>query len=604
MQSVEISLLGTPIIRVDGEIVTVERRKSLAIIAFIAATGQLHRRDELSGIFWSDIDQSRALANLRQALVDMKRVLPDDALESNRSILGMNADAPIAVDTRRFDRLLDAYKKSNDIEHLADAIKLYRGEFMTGFSLTDAPEFDDWQRIETERYRREAADALNQLARHFQDIGEIDIALNYATQLLEINRLDETVHRLLIRLYAENKKISEAMNQYMDCVRLLRDELGMDPQPATQKLYEDLLNLQIRPSETDPLMKIKVQNAGLAVDLPQTLYPPHPKGVIGRKDDLQRLKQQIGITGDDPTPMTIVTGTLGVGKSMLLASLAHDNDIESRYPDGVLWVRLGNKPDLKQELMDWATVFGIDTQHIGEAELAMRIRSMVQSRKMLLLIDDAWSASDAMTFNVGGDACAMVISTRFSSVARQLAGSPHAIVPLAPLADDDALQLLNWITPAAVERYPDELTVLIRRYDGLPLALQIIGRMIEIEMALGWGALDMLDNLLDSDAILEGRVPAEIEQEMQIARATLREYIQRIFEDVDVDVLDIAIQIAQHHPENEPFDVAQAGDIWQADNPRHILRALVEAGIVEIVGEGQFKLPILFQHYLLTIAPD
>lgn len=592
MASVEIALLGTPVLRVDGEIVTVERRKSLAIIAYLAATGQSHRRDELSAMFWGDVDQSRALANLRQALVDMRRVLPEEAIIANRSSMGLDLDADIWIDTQRFDHIQARFRQSSDYDALIEVEKLYTGDFMTGFSLNDTPEFDDWQRIEAERYRRETMEALDKLARYYQDIGDIEFALSFANRLIEINRLDEQAHRLLMRLYVANKQPTEAMNQYWEIVKLLDEELGLDPQPATNKLYEDILNLEVRPEDTDPLVQIK---------LPQSLYPPRPNLVIGRVDSLRMVKGRLGIDSNAVHPITVIQGSIGIGKSTLINELAHDPQVKINYPDGLLWVSLGRNPSIRSHLLDWANVFGLAVADASTDELTAHIRGVVQARKMLLLVDDVWQASDGLAFNVVGQNCAMLFTTRFASVARQLAPSPPDMYQLPPLTQDGSQQLLKTIAPTATERYADQLSTLTDTYQGIPLALQVAGHMLEDEIAIGWGAADMLQDLLNKDTILTGTAPADVARRLGQPSMTLRDVLRAGLEYIPIGLLLVLKKLVDDNDIDLEFDIEQASAVWGDSDPKTLLRQFIELGAVEVLGEGRFRIPALYALYLRSL---
>lgn len=86
--------------------------------------------------------------------------------------------------------------------------------------------------------------------------------------------------------------------------------------------------------------------------------PLKPALIVGRDHDLQALKQRIGIgvKGEGSAPVKVLTamrGWPGVGKTTLAAALAHDPDINARFPDGVLWASLGQKPALFGELAAW-----------------------------------------------------------------------------------------------------------------------------------------------------------------------------------------------------------------------------------------------------------
>lgn len=91
--------------------------------------------------------------------------------------------------------------------------------------------------------------------------------------------------------------------------------------------------------------------------------PLKPAPIIGRDNDLQVLKQRVGIpaTGEAAAPLKVLTairGWPGVGKTTLAAALAHDSDINARFPDGVLWASLGQQPGLFGELAVWGRALG------------------------------------------------------------------------------------------------------------------------------------------------------------------------------------------------------------------------------------------------------
>src|SRR2546423_1015617 len=78
--SVKLYLLGAPRLERDGVLVAIDRRKAVALLAYLALTGQTHRRDAIATLLWPDSGQTHARANLRHTLVVLKQTLGDDAL--------------------------------------------------------------------------------------------------------------------------------------------------------------------------------------------------------------------------------------------------------------------------------------------------------------------------------------------------------------------------------------------------------------------------------------------------------------------------------------------------------------------------------------------
>ena len=83
---------------------TVERRKSLALLAYLAATGQPHGREALAALLWPDADSERARAGLRRALVDLNAALGKGWVETEGDQIALRASADLCVDVARLPR--------------------------------------------------------------------------------------------------------------------------------------------------------------------------------------------------------------------------------------------------------------------------------------------------------------------------------------------------------------------------------------------------------------------------------------------------------------------------------------------------------------------
>jgi DNA-binding SARP family transcriptional activator len=243
----ELHFLGAPHIQHNRAPVAIGRRKAIALLAYLAVTGQIHSRDVLATLFWPELDQSRARAALRRNLSALGKALDGDWLDADRETISLRRDTGVWVDVEALRALLSA---SNTHVHpegdvcgeclasLADAAALYNDDFLAGFTLRDCPEFDDWQYFQRESLRREAAGALEQLARMHGALEEFEAAFSYARRWLALDPLDEQAHSQLMLLYAWNGQRNAALRQYQECVRVLEEELGVPPQAETTELYE------------------------------------------------------------------------------------------------------------------------------------------------------------------------------------------------------------------------------------------------------------------------------------------------------------------------------------------------------------------------------
>jgi DNA-binding SARP family transcriptional activator len=123
---------------------------------------------------------------------------------------------------------------------LIESVRLYRGHFMTGFSLRDAPQVNEWIFDRAEDLRERLARALTLLSEGLCSAGQPEEAIPYARRLVGLDPLNESSHRLLMEVYVEAGQHNAALKQYQACERTLRTELGVDPHPETRALYRRL----------------------------------------------------------------------------------------------------------------------------------------------------------------------------------------------------------------------------------------------------------------------------------------------------------------------------------------------------------------------------
>ncbi len=106
---------------------------------------------------------------------------------------------------------------------------MYHGELLAGFGLADAPAFEEWLLVRRETLHQQALTALHTLATACEQRGDHQQAHLYARRLLALDPWREESHRQLMRILARLGLHSEALAQYDTCRRLLRQELGSEP---------------------------------------------------------------------------------------------------------------------------------------------------------------------------------------------------------------------------------------------------------------------------------------------------------------------------------------------------------------------------------------
>ena len=161
-------------IELDGVPVSVDRRKGVALLAYLGVTAWMHSRDALATRFWPEHDQVTARANLRRTLSMLNASLRRAWLAIDRVNVALPPADGLWVDVVEFRRCLtechtNGYPDSTIcpqcVSRLEAASSLYADDFLAGFTLPDVPDFDDWQFRQAESLRLELSDTLARLAR-------------------------------------------------------------------------------------------------------------------------------------------------------------------------------------------------------------------------------------------------------------------------------------------------------------------------------------------------------------------------------------------------------------------------------------------------------
>jgi DNA-binding SARP family transcriptional activator len=230
MPELRVLLLGAPQASVGRTAVETDTRKAMALLAYLAVSEQPQRRATLAALLWPDTDEQKARGALRRTLSVLRTALGDRWLDAEGETIDLQRTG-VRVDVADFRR---AFRENR----LADAVALYRGDFMQGFSLRDSPEFDDWQAAQSDALRSEYAGALAQLSAAAEREGDLAAAIAHAKRRLGLDPFHEPAHRDLMRLYARSGDRGAALRQFREASLLLDKELGVAPVAETRALHD------------------------------------------------------------------------------------------------------------------------------------------------------------------------------------------------------------------------------------------------------------------------------------------------------------------------------------------------------------------------------
>jgi DNA-binding SARP family transcriptional activator len=366
MAWLSLCLLGTFRVDLAGEPVTAfGYDKVRALLAYLAVEADRpHRREALAGLLWPEQPERSARQNLSQALFKLRGAIGDHQasppfLNITPQTLQFDPSSNYELDVTAFTALLDACQAD---EHdrlefcnacrgrLVNAVALYRGEFLAGFSLGDSPTFEEWSLLYRERLGRLNLDALRRLAGCFEAQGEHEEALEYAWRQVELDPWQEEAHRALMRLLALSGQREAALAQYQTCRRLLDEDLGVEPAAETTRLYKQIVAWEVdrgaaeQGSSGDIFPSAPPPLRTPAPDTPPPFLssaPPPPSShasLVAREHELARLDGFLEETLSGRGRVVFVTGGAGRGKTALVQEFARR--AQAGHPD--LIVAWGN----------------------------------------------------------------------------------------------------------------------------------------------------------------------------------------------------------------------------------------------------------------------
>jgi DNA-binding SARP family transcriptional activator/pimeloyl-ACP methyl ester carboxylesterase len=296
-----------------GQPLTFRTQKAQALLAFLALSpGQPHRRDKLAALLWGAMRDEQARTSLRQALYDLRKNLgaATGVLRTEGDTVSLDPTA-VEVDAALFAQAAGEPSP----EALERAALLYRGDLLEGFVVDEEP-FEAWLMEERERLRELAIDALARASAHQRTTGDLAAALRTARQLLTLDRLQEPVHRTLMRLHAQLGQRAAALRQYQQCVTVLQRELGVEPEPETKQLYQDILRQRI----TDRRPGLP-HAAGAPARPPAREHSLADTPLIGRDASLAHLDALLRQAEAGRGQVVAILGETGIGKSRLVEEL-------------------------------------------------------------------------------------------------------------------------------------------------------------------------------------------------------------------------------------------------------------------------------------------
>ncbi|MFD1660832.1 BTAD domain-containing putative transcriptional regulator [Streptomyces caeni] len=437
--------------------------------ALLLREGRTATASELIDALWGDEPPPRALAALRTYASRLRKVLSPGVLVSESGGYALRLDDARALDFAAAQDLAAEAEKAKDsgnLRHarraLNDALALWNGEPLAG---VPGP-YADTQRTRLEEWRLQLLESRLDMdleqGCHAEAVSEL-------TALTAAHPLRERLRELLMLALYRSGRQAEALAVYADTRRLLADELGVDPRQGLKELQQRILRADpglAEPSAPAPEpASAPVRPAQLPATVPD---------FTGRASFVAELSEALASAEGRVMAVSALAGIGGVGKTTLAVHVAHQ--ARGAFPDGQLYVDLQGAGARAAEP---ETVLGAFLRALGTAdsaipdsleERAALYRSVLDGRRVLVLLDNAKDAAQVRPLLPGTEGCAALITSRVRMV--DLAGA-H-LVDLDVMSPDEALALFTKIVGG--ERVASEREAaldVVAACGFLPLAIRI-----------------------------------------------------------------------------------------------------------------------------------
>jgi DNA-binding SARP family transcriptional activator len=510
-RDVRFTLLGP--VRVgssDGTMLSAGPPKQQAMLAALALSpGRALSMTRLTDALWGTQMPASGVSTVRTYAWRLRQLLARAG--TGASVLVSAGDgyrlavAPSAVDAVRAEELgasagrdLVAGDPGRARQALADALALWAGEPLAGvpgpFAERTQDRLAELHTALTEQY----FEAELQLG-HYQE------AVPRLTEVIAEHPLRERPYALLMRaLYGMGRQV-DALKVFHDARRLLVEAHGVEPGAELSQVHERILRGDSAVAPPSARMEHPVPTASAQAPEPSdrrplvpAQLPPDLPDFTGRRAQHAELEAVLTAADRGSPAVVAITGMSGVGKTSLAVHLAHR--VREQYPDGQLHVDLGD-PDGAGEPLGGADLLAILLASLGvppdrvperPGERRGLLRSLLDGRRILMLLDNVSHAAQIRDSLPGTPGCAVLITSR-----TRLDGLPlHAQLPLDVFEPEEALDLLQrGIGAQRLAAEHSDAMALVTACGRLPLAIRIVASRLAARPR--WTLRSMAERLED-----------------------------------------------------------------------------------------------------------
>ncbi|MEV6644518.1 BTAD domain-containing putative transcriptional regulator [Amycolatopsis sp. NPDC051371] len=410
--AVEFRLLGSVEVHRNGQMVNLGHTRQLSVLAaLLVEPNRPVGADQLVDRVWGEHPPRRGrqvlygyLSRLRATLAEV----PELAIVRRSTGYVLSVDEDL-IDLYRFRRLVAAAGAAEDdagaLRLFEEALVLWRGPAIPDL---DSPWFTAVKAELEAELRAAELDRTDVALRRGQ---HAEVLADLTTQAAR-HPLDERLAgQLMLALYRSGRQ-ADALQHYQRLRAVLADQLGTDPNPSLQQLYQRILT-------ADPGLDRPASALTTAHVTPRQLPPP-PAWFAGRISELTALDAALegGAAEANTVVISALAGGGGIGKTWLALHWAHTH--VDRFPDGQLFVDLrgfspGSDPmNPLTAVRGFLDALGIDPTTVsgGLDEHTARFRSCIAGKRMLVLLDNAADADQLIPLLPGTPSCVVIMTSR------------------------------------------------------------------------------------------------------------------------------------------------------------------------------------------------
>jgi len=551
--------------------------------------------------------ESKARVNLSKALSALREQVGEYVTIATQTVT-FNATLPYQLDVETFLTTPTTPAAEASLEKLQAQVDLYRGDFLDGFYVRNAPEFEQWQQVERERLRTAAAQRISTLATRYQQNNDFVNAISTLRRLLVLEPWREEAHHQLMNLLARNGEPQAALRQYELCRLALADELDVEPGAEITRLYAKLRANGTAAGTRESPAALPVVPAAAQVSHQPAKPPhqlPHPStAFVGREVEIKTLVARLQ---DPACRLLTLIGPGGIGKTRLALEVARtfvDPAFAALFPEGIFFV--GLMPVDTAAGMIAALAEAIGFTFYTNTPPQQQLFNYLANRKLLLILDNFEHL--AQESSLIADLLAAAPAVKLLATARETlplqAAYFHAVQGLSypstqqptieAAAVMDAVRLFAQSAQRhqptfALPQQLDSVVSICRLVGGMPLALELAAAWLkslscaQIAQKLEKGVALLHTNLLD------------IPERHRNMRLVFEQTWQRLTEQEATVMQRLAIF-------RGGFTLAAAEQVAQASI--HTLAALVEKALIRLDETGRYQVHELlhqFAHEKLSV---